>query len=67
MRHLPFAAFALVLIATFAACSDDESSSSTTKTCCINGEFYDCSQSAKMCTDTDHTCARVSSRDSECK
>lgn len=66
MRHFlaPFAA--VVLVAVLGACSDDEKSS-TVKTCCLNGDFYECSQSSEMCTESGHTCSRVASRDSECK
>lgn len=63
-------ALASLLAALTVACSgdddDDDDSFSTTKTCCLNGAFYECSNSERMCTVAGHTCDRMPSRDDEC-
>ena len=71
LRRLVFGvAVALLLVPLGAACGDDgdddDDGMSVTKTCCLNGAFYECSDSERMCTASGHTCDRMPSRDDEC-
>jgi hypothetical protein len=63
-RTLGITAFlALVL---FACGDDDERTEDFESTCCLNGAFFECSDSENSCVSSDHTCDRDPSRDDEC-